>query len=69
MKTLFNSTYSKGRVNLRSKRSIAGTMSEMDEVPSSVEPVVDANHSFYRILLEAIDYAESAANKKRTANS
>ena len=56
-------------MDLRSKRHTLGTTSEMDEVPFSVELMVGANHPFYRILLEAIDDAESAANKKRTANS
>jgi hypothetical protein len=41
----------------------------MDEVPFSGELVVDADHSFYRILLGAIDDADPAANKKRSANS
>jgi hypothetical protein len=41
----------------------------MDEVLFSVELVVGANRSFYSILLEAIDDADPAANKKRTANS
>lgn len=68
MKTLFNSTYSKGRVNLCIKRHIAGTTSEMDEVPFSVETLAGANHSFYGILLETIDDADPAGNEKRTAN-
>jgi hypothetical protein len=55
-------------VNLRSKRHIVGTTFETDEVPFRVELVVDANHSFYGILLEAIDDADPAANRKSTSN-
>jgi hypothetical protein len=39
----------------------------MDEVPFSVELLVGANHSFHVILLEAIDDADPAANKKRSS--
>ena len=69
MKTLFNSTYAKGCVNLCSERNIVGTMSEVDEVPFSVELLIDIKYSFYKILLEAIDDADPVANKKRAANS
>jgi hypothetical protein len=41
----------------------------MDEVPFSVGLAVDANHSFHVILPEAIDDANSASSKKRTATS
>ena len=68
MKTLFNSTYSKGCVNLRIKRHIVGTASEMDEAPFSVETLAGANNSFHGILLETIDDADRAGNEKRTAN-
>ena len=63
MKTLFNSTCSKGCVNLCSERSKVGKMSEVDEVPFSAEPLIYVKHSFYKILLEAIDDAEPVANK------
>jgi len=65
MKTLFNSTYSKGRVNLRIKRQVVVATSQMDEVPFSVELVIGAYHSFYNILLEAIDDVDPAVNKKK----
>ena len=56
-------------MNLRGKRSIVGTTSEMNEVPFNLELAVDANNSFHRILLEANNDADSAANTKRNANS
>jgi hypothetical protein len=56
-------------VNLRSKRHVVGTTSEMDEVLFNVELVVGANHSFYNIVLESIDDTDPAANKKRNAHS
>lgn len=51
-----------------SKRRIVETTSEIDEVPFSSELVVDADRSFHRILLEAIDDAGSCC-KQKNANS
>jgi hypothetical protein len=44
-------------------------VSEVNEMPFCVELLIDVKHSFYKILLEAIDDAEPVANKKGTANS
>jgi hypothetical protein len=64
MKTPFNSAYSKGRVNLRSKTHIVAATSEIDECPSSVETVAGACHSFYNIQLETNDDAILLETKK-----
>jgi len=68
MKTPLNQHTRTVGQNLRGKRHIVGATSEMDEPPFSVELVVKADHSFCNVLLEAVDNADTAANKKRTAN-